>query len=147
GEVSGPMAREAGAAYTLVGHSERRQYFHEDNALVALKTLSALNAGLTPIVCVGESLGEREAGKTKDVVLTQTEAVFDALNDAQRLNVVLAYEPVWAIGTGKVATPLQAQEVHAALRERLRAYSPVLAEQMRILYGGSMNAANAAELL
>lgn len=145
GEVSGAMLNDFGVRYALVGHSERRQYHGETDAVVAAKALRALEAGVTPVVCVGETLAEREAGQTEAVVQRQLAAVITALAD--RLpEVVVAYEPVWAIGTGKTASPEQAQQVHAVLRAQLLAASAA-AGQVRVLYGGSMNAGNAAQLL
>ena len=145
GEVSGAMLSDFGVRYALVGHSERRQYHGETDAVVAAKALRALEAGVTPVVCVGETLAEREAGQTEAVVQRQLAAVIAALAD--RLpEVVVAYEPVWAIGTGKTASPEQAQQVHAVLRAQLLAAS-ALAAQVRVLYGGSMNAGNAVQLL
>jgi triosephosphate isomerase len=140
------MLREAGCQWVVLGHSERRQYFGEDDGFVANKTKAAFDAGLGPIVCVGETLSEREAGKTLDVVLRQLDAVSSILGEHVGLGVV-AYEPVWAIGTGKVATPEDAQAVHAAIRERLGRASAGLAEQTRVLYGGSVKAENARDLL
>jgi triosephosphate isomerase (TIM) len=145
GEVSAAMLREFSARYAIVGHSERRQYHAESDAVVALKTQRALAAGVTPIVCVGETLAEREAGRTEEVVKRQLAAVIHT-NGHCISEIVVAYEPVWAIGTGKTATPEQAQAVHAVLRAQLRAASAT-AERVHILYGGSMNAANAAQLL
>lgn len=145
GEISAAMLRECGVRYVIVGHSERRQYHGETDATVAVKTQKALAAGVTPIVCVGETLAEREAGKTEEVVKRQLAAVIHT-NGHCISEIVVAYEPVWAIGTGKTATPAQAQEVHAVLRAQLLAATPH-ADRMHILYGGSMNAANAAELL
>ncbi|CAM8620979.1 TpiA Triosephosphate isomerase [Comamonadaceae bacterium] len=145
GEISAGMLRECGVRYVIVGHSERRQYHGETDATVAVKTQKALAAGVTPIVCVGETLAEREAGKTEEVVKRQLAAVIHT-NGHCISEIVVAYEPVWAIGTGKTATPAQAQEVHAVLRAQLLAATPH-AERMHILYGGSMNASNAAELL
>ena len=145
GEVSAAMLKEFGVRYAIVGHSERRQYHGETDALVAEKTKTALAAGITPIVCVGETLGEREAGKTEDVVKRQMAAVIHS-NGHCISEIVVAYEPVWAIGTGKTATPEQAQQVHALLRAQLKAASE-RADRIQILYGGSMNAANAAALL
>ncbi|MFC3285588.1 triose-phosphate isomerase [Litchfieldella rifensis] len=147
GEVSGDMLIESGARYVLVGHSERRNLFHEDDAAVLARVRAALTVGLTPILCVGESLEEREAERTEAVVLGQVMAVFDALEPDERVRVIIAYEPVWAIGTGRTATPEQAQAVHAAIRARLGEYDATLAEDLRLLYGGSMKAANATELL
>lgn len=145
GEVSATMLRDFGLRYVLVGHSERRQYHAETDQVVALKAQRALAAGITPIVCVGETLAEREAGQTDTVVKRQLAAVIH-LNGHCISEVVVAYEPVWAIGTGKTASPEQAQQVHAVLRAQLAAASDKAA-RIRLLYGGSMNAANAAELL
>ncbi|MBP7567915.1 MAG: triose-phosphate isomerase [Burkholderiaceae bacterium] len=145
GEVSGSMLRDFGTRYALVGHSERRQYHGETDEAVALKAKAALDTGITPIVCVGETLAEREAGQTDDVVRRQLAAVIHE-NGHCITEIVVAYEPVWAIGTGKTATPAQAQQVHAVLRSQLHAASTAAAG-IRILYGGSMNASNAAELL
>ena len=145
GEVSTAMLKEFGVRYVIVGHSERRQYHGETDAVVALKTQSALAAGITPIVCVGETLAEREAGKTEEVVKRQLAAVVHT-NGHCISEIVLAYEPVWAIGTGLTATPEQAQQVHALLRAQLHAATNQ-SGRIRILYGGSMNAANAAQLL
>jgi triosephosphate isomerase len=145
GEVSAAMLREFGVRYAIVGHSERRQYHGESDETVAEKTRAALAHGVTPIVCVGETLAEREAGKTAEVVKRQLAAVIH-VNGHCISEIVVAYEPVWAIGTGKTATPEQAQEVHALLRAQLKAAS-THPERVHILYGGSMNAANAASLL
>ncbi len=145
GEVSAAMLKEFGVRYAIVGHSERRQYHGESDAVVAAKTARALASGITPIVCVGETLAEREAGKTEETVKRQLAAVIH-VNGHCISEIVVAYEPVWAIGTGKTATPEQAQQVHAVLRAQLHAASD-RADQMRLLYGGSMNAANAAQLL
>ena len=145
GDVSAAMLKERGARYVIVGHSERRQYQGETDAQVAVKAQRALAAGLTPIVCVGETLREREQGETESVVSRQLSAVIQ-LNGERLADLVVAYEPVWAIGTGRTATPEQAQTVHAALRALLAA-ADLQAAGVRILYGGSMNAGNAAELL
>jgi triosephosphate isomerase len=145
GEVSTAMLKEFGVRYAIVGHSERRQYHGETDAVVALKTQAALAAGITPIVCVGETLAEREAGKTEEVVKRQLAAVVHT-NGHCISEIVLAYEPVWAIGTGLTATPEQAQQVHALLRAQLHAATNQ-SDRIQILYGGSMNAANAAQLL
>lgn len=145
GDVSAAMLKELGARYVIVGHSERRQYQGETDAQVAIKAQRALAAGLTPIVCVGETLREREQGETESVVSRQLSAVIQ-LNGERLADLVVAYEPVWAIGTGRTATPEQAQAVHAALRALLAA-ADLQAADVRILYGGSMNAGNAAELL
>ena len=145
GEVSAAMLREFGVRYAIVGHSERRQYHAETDAAVAKKAQAALSAGITPIVCVGETLEEHEAGKTEEVVKRQLAAVIHE-NGHCISEIVVAYEPVWAIGTGKTASPAIAQSVHAVLRAQLRAATPN-ADRVSILYGGSMNAANAADLL
>jgi len=139
------MLKKFGARYALVGHSERRQYHFETDVVVALKAQRALACGITPIVCVGETLAEREAGKTEEVVRRQLAAVIHA-NGHCISEIVVAYEPVWAIGTGKTASTEQAQQVHAVLRAQLKAATPQ-AERVHLLYGGSMNAANAAQLL
>ena len=145
GEVSVAMLKDFGVRYALVGHSERRQYHGETDVVVAEKAQRALAAGVTPIVCVGETLQEREAGQTEAVVKRQLAAVIH-LNGHCISEVVVAYEPVWAIGTGRTASPEQAQAVHAVLRAQLSAASEH-ADRIRLLYGGSMNAANAAQLL
>lgn len=145
GEVSAAMLRDLGCRYVIVGHSERRQHHHESDDLVAQKAQRALAAGVTPIVCVGETLADREAGRTEFVVKRQLSAVIHAVGHCSS-EIVVAYEPVWAIGTGSTATPQQAQAVHAVLRAQLQA-ATAHAERSRILYGGSLNAANAAELL
>lgn len=145
GEISATMLKDFGVRYAIVGHSERRQYHGETDEMVAIKAQRALASGITPIVCVGETLAEREAGKTDEVVKRQLAAVIHT-NGHCISEIVVAYEPVWAIGTGRTATPAQAQEVHAALRAQLAAAS-AHAPAMRLLYGGSMNAANAAQLL
>lgn len=145
GEVSASMLREFGVRYAIVGHSERRQYHGETDALVADKARAALAAGITPIVCVGETLAERDAGRTEEVVKRQLAAVIH-VNGHCISEIVVAYEPVWAIGTGKTALPEQAQHVHAVLRAQLRA-ATAHPDRVSILYGGSMNAANAASLL
>jgi triosephosphate isomerase len=145
GEVSAAMLREFGVRYAIVGHSERRQYHGESDTLVADKAKAALAQGITPIVCVGETLAEREAGQTEEVVKRQMAAVIH-VNGHCISEIVVAYEPVWAIGTGRTATPGQAQQVHALLRTQLAAASGH-AERVHILYGGSMNAANAATLM
>jgi triosephosphate isomerase len=145
GEVSAAMLKEFGVRYAIVGHSERRQFHGESDAIVADKAKAALAHGITPIVCVGESLTEREAGKTEEVVKRQLAAVIHT-NGHCISEIAVAYEPVWAIGTGKTATPQQAQQVHAVLRAQLTAATGH-SERVHILYGGSMNAANAASLL
>lgn len=144
GEVAGPMIREFGAKYAIVGHSERRGYHGESDQLVADKAQAALSHGLTPIVCVGETLAEREGGQTEAVVGRQLKAVIDTLGE-QITQVVVAYEPVWAIGTGKTASPAQAQAVHASLRAQLKAAN-AQAGGVPLLYGGSVKPDNAAEL-
>ncbi len=145
GEISAAMLKDFGTRYAIVGHSERRQYHGEIDATVAAKAARALAAGITPIVCVGETLAEREAGRTEEVVKRQLAAVIHA-NGHCISEIVVAYEPVWAIGTGKTATPEMAQAVHAVLRAQLQAASEH-ADRVHILYGGSMNAANAEQLL
>jgi triosephosphate isomerase len=145
GEVSADMLKEFGVRYAIVGHSERRQYHFETDALVAEKARAALAGGITPIVCVGETLAEREAGRTEEIVKRQLAAVIHT-NGHCISEIVVAYEPVWAIGTGRTATPEQAQQVHAVLRAQLKAATGH-ADRVHILYGGSMNAANAASLL
>jgi len=145
GEVSATMLRDFSVRYCIVGHSERRQYHGESNDLVATKAQRALAAGITPIVCVGESLAEREAGHTEYVVKRQLAAVIHTIGHCVS-EIVVAYEPVWAIGTGWTATPEQAQSVHAVLRAQLKA-ATAHSDRVSILYGGSMNAANAADLL
>lgn len=144
GEVAGPMLRDVGAAYAIVGHSERRSYQAEGDQLVADKAKAALAHGLIPIVCVGETLAEREAGQTEAVVARQMQAVIDTLG-ADLARIVVAYEPVWAIGTGKTASPEQAQAVHAFLRGCLKAAQPEAAA-VPLLYGGSVKPDNAAQL-
>ena len=145
GETSAAMLKEFGVRYCLVGHSERRQYHSETDAAVALKAQRALADGITPIVCVGETLAEREAGRTEEVVKRQLAAVIHT-NGHCISEIVVAYEPVWAIGTGKTASAEQAQEVHTVLRAQLKAATEH-ADRIHILYGGSMNVANAAQLL
>jgi triosephosphate isomerase len=148
GEIAPAMLVDIGCKYVILGHSERRQFFHETSADVNKKTLAALAAGLTPIVCVGESLSERQAGNTSKVVREQMEGSLAGISADQLLKLVIAYEPIWAIGTGVVATPEQAEEVHADLRSLLSSrYTAPIAEQVRIQYGGSVNAENAATLL
>jgi len=142
GEVAGPMLAEYGCRHVIVGHSERRQFHGETDAAVAAKAAQALKAGLTPVVCVGETLAERESASTAAVVARQFDVVASALrNDLSR--VVLAYEPVWAIGTGRTASPEQAQEVHSMLRRALERHD---AGGVQVLYGGSVKAANAGAL-
>jgi len=147
GEISCGMLAEAGATCVIVGHSERRQYFGETDETVNRRTKAVLGAGLTPIVCVGETLEEREAGRTMDVVGRQVRDGLAGLGAPELERVVIAYEPVWAIGTGKTATTAQAQEVHAAIRAVLRELGGDVAERMPIQYGGSVKPENAAELM
>jgi triosephosphate isomerase len=148
GTNSAQMARELGCSYALIGHSERRQLFGETDAGVRAKIDAARDAGLLPMVCLGETLDQREAGKVDDVVFGQLAAAFEGIEADVAATITVAYEPVWAIGTGKTATPEQAQEVHAKLRGWLADHYPAfVAEQTRILYGGSVKPANAAELL
>ena len=146
GEVSAAMLAEFGCRYVIVGHSERRAYHAESSELVARKALAVLDAGMTPIVCVGETLAEREAGQTDAVVLKQLGLVLDMVGE-RLAHIVVAYEPVWAIGTGKTATPAMAQEVHARLRRLMADKDGPAAGGMQILYGGSMKPDNAAELM
>ncbi|MBP7681268.1 MAG: triose-phosphate isomerase, partial [Deltaproteobacteria bacterium] len=148
GEVSPALLRDAGASHCIVGHSERRTLFGETDAAVALKVRALLTAGLVPILCVGETLSERDAGETEAVVLRQLGGALDGLDAAALADLIVAYEPVWAIGTGRTASPADAQAVHAAIRAHVRAsFGEPLAEGLRILYGGSVKASNAAELL
>ncbi len=146
GEVSGAMLKDFDCRYVIVGHSERRALFAEDDALVARKFMAAQKAGLTPILCVGETLTEREAGATHVVVARQLKAVLDAAGIAAFAGAVVAYEPVWAIGTGRTAKSDQAQEVHALIRGILAGQDAKIAAAVRLLYGGSVKASNAAEL-
>jgi triosephosphate isomerase len=148
GEVSAPMIRALFATHVILGHSERRTLFGETDELVNKKVLAAIKNQLRPILCVGESLAEREAGSTLKVIQAQTERSLDGIGKEQAQGIVVAYEPVWAIGTGKVATVEQAQEVHAFIRELLtKQFGEPTAQRTRILYGGSMKPANAPELL
>lgn len=147
GEISPAQLVDAGIPYVILGHSERRTLFHETSEFVAQKTKAALNATLKAILCVGETLPERETGQTAVVVQKQLQAVVDVLQESDWSGVVIAYEPVWAIGTGKVATSAQAQEAHLDIRTFLsQAVSPAVAENTRIIYGGSVTAANCKEL-
>ncbi|WP_372861734.1 triose-phosphate isomerase [Spongiibacter sp.] len=146
GEVSAQMLADIGCRYVIVGHSERRAMYGESSELVASKVKCVLDAGLLPILCVGESEADRDAGRTLEVVAEQIQAVFDLLPVSELASLIVAYEPVWAIGTGKTATPAQAQEVHAFIRGLVAERSTELAAGIRILYGGSVKAANAAEL-
>lgn len=146
GEVSGDMLRDVGCAYVIVGHSERRALYGDTDAVVAAKFAAAQKVGLTPILCCGETLVEREAGQTEQVVRRQLVAVLDAVGPAAFAKAVVAYEPVWAIGTGKTATPEQAQEVHAFIRALIASRDATIAAGLRILYGGSVKGANARSL-
>jgi triosephosphate isomerase len=147
GEVSAAMLRDFGCKYVIVGHSERRALYGETDEIVAAKFEAAQAAGLVPILCVGESLDERERGVTEQVVARQLDAVIGKSGVGALADAVVAYEPVWAIGTGKTATPQQAQEVHAFIRGKIAALDPAVAQGLIIQYGGSMKANNAAELL
>lgn len=149
GEVAGEMVSDLGGRWVLVGHSERRQYFAENDSLVAQKFAAALRAGLKPILCVGETLAERDAGHARDVVCRQLQAVFDEVGAVRFASGTVAYEPIWAIGTGRTASPEQAQEMHGTIRKFLTAGSKTDAGRMtdvRILYGGSVKPENAAAL-
>ena len=146
GEVSASMLKDFGCTYVIVGHSERRAIYGESDTLVAEKFAAALAAGLRPILCVGETLAEREAGKTVEVVSAQMAAVLNRVGVAAFVNAVVAYEPVWAIGTGRTATSDQAQEVHAAIRAQVAKADAKVAVGLQILYGGSVKPSNAAEL-
>lgn len=148
GEISGAFLAKLGCTFVVVGHSERRTYHNEDDALVAAKAAAAFRHGLIPIVCIGEHLDVREAGDHVAYNIAQLRGSLAGLTDEQLANVVIAYEPVWAIGTGRVASAADAQEVCAAIRAELAALtSPAVADGIRVLYGGSMNAKNAAELV
>ena len=148
GEISSRMLCSLGCEYVILGHSERRLYFRETNELINTKIKQALRAGMTPIVCVGETLQERESGITERIVTIQIKGVVHELSSSQMEKVIIAYEPVWAIGTGKNATPDQANQVHQLIRKIVgQLYSWSLAEQLVILYGGSVNASNSFELL
>ena len=147
GQVSGEMLRDIGCEFVILGHSERRQYFNESNALVAEKLDRAHDSGLTGIVCIGETLEQRESGQTDVVIKEQLLSILDNSNAPAIRNMVIAYEPVWAIGTGVTASPEQAQYVHQLIRELLTNHDVSLGEQCRILYGGSMKPTNAEELM
>ena len=147
GECAGPMLVDFGCKYVIIGHSERRTYHHESDGLVAEKFAAARKHGLIPILCIGETLDEREQGITEQVVARQLDAVIEHCGVAMLGEGVIAYEPVWAIGTGKTATPEQAQDVHAYIRSRIAEHDAAVADQIRILYGGSMKPGNAAELM
>jgi triosephosphate isomerase (TIM) len=146
GEVSAAMLKDVGCRYVIVGHSERRALFHEDDKLVARKFMAVQSQKLIPILCVGETLEQRERGETETAVARQLDAVVAVAGSAAFADAVIAYEPVWAIGTGKNATPDQAQAVHAFIRGRIAARDAKIAAELRILYGGSVKAANAVEL-
>ena len=146
GEVSASMLLDFGCRYVLVGHSERRTIYGESDSDVASRFAAALAAGLEPVLCVGESLEERESGQTEAVVSRQLDAVLETSGISGFANAIVAYEPVWAIGTGKTATPDQAQAVHAFIRDKLAARDGTISGQLRILYGGSVNGSNAADL-
>ncbi|MFO8156007.1 MAG: triose-phosphate isomerase [Pseudomonadota bacterium] len=147
GDVSVAMLNDFGCQYVIIGHSERRTLHHEEDSEVARKYAAARDGSLSPILCVGETLEERETDATEQVVGRQVDAVIEALGVEALADGVIAYEPVWAIGTGRTATPEQAQEVHAFIRERVAVHDAGVAEGLRILYGGSMKADNAAELM
>ncbi len=147
GELAPSMLKEAGCQYAIIGHSERRALYGESDALIANRFAMAVKSGVTPILCIGELLEERESGITEEVVSKQLDAVIAQEGIAAIAHCVIAYEPVWAIGTGKVATPEQAQSVHAFIRSKLAKQDANVAAQVQILYGGSMNAGNASELL
>ena len=148
GEISASMLRSTFATYVILGHSERRTYFAENDKFINQKVLAALKNQLKPVLCVGETLAERESGATLKVVQTQLEGALEGVSKEQATSVVVAYEPVWAIGTGKVATTEQAQEVHAFIRSLLvKLFGDAIAQKVRILYGGSMKPSNAPELL
>ncbi len=148
GEISASMLVDAGCSHVIIGHSERRQYFGETDASVNRRTRAALDAGLVPIVCVGETLEEREEGHTEEVIEQQISGAFERFTAEDMQKIVVAYEPVWAIGTGKTATPDTAQQVHALIRSWItERYSDKVAQEIRILYGGSMKPSNAVELL
>ena len=146
GQVCGSMLKDVGCTHVIVGHSERRRWYHEDDALVARKFAAVLAADMTPILCVGETLEEREAKQTEAVISRQLDAVIAVHGVGGFARGVLAYEPVWAIGTGRTASPEQAQQVHTFLRNRIHAQDAKIARHLRILYGGSVKAGNAAEL-
>ncbi len=148
GEVSGPMIRSTGATHVIVGHSERRQYFGETDATVLKRTIAALEAGLTPIVCVGEHLAQRESGQTESVLCEQCLHGISGLDAQQFAKILIAYEPVWAIGTGKTATPEIAAEAHSIIRREMRRkYGDQAAANLRVLYGGSVKPDNAKNLM
>ena len=148
GEISAAMLKDLYVRYVIIGHSERRQYFHEDNATVNRKTKAALQAELRPIVCIGETLPERESGKWQEVLETQVKEGLAGFGEKELADLIIAYEPVWAIGTGKTASPAQAEEAHQWIRKQLATYvSQAAADRIRIQYGGSVKPENAKELL
>jgi triosephosphate isomerase len=147
GEVSADMIKDFGARHVIVGHSERRSLYGETSAMVAEKTKAALNAGLTPLLCIGESIEQRDSGNTEAVIEKQLSAVIELVGIEAFNQIIIAYEPVWAIGTGVTATPEQAQEVHLFIRSLLAKNDESVAQKTPILYGGSMNASNASELI
>ena len=148
GEISADMLKTSGVEYVIIGHSERRQYFGETDATVNSRLKAAIAAGLKPIVCIGELLDERENGKTEEVLTRQIRGGFDGISAEEMAKTIVAYEPVWAIGTGKTATPEVAQETHAHIRKEIAAmFGEEVAEKVRIQYGGSMKASNARELV
>lgn len=148
GEITADMVKETGASHVIIGHSERREYYNETNETVNLKTKAAIAHGLTPVVCVGETLDQRRKNIHFDLVAGQVKAAFDGIGAADARKVVIAYEPVWAIGTGETATPQQAQEMHFFIREQLKGlYGSDISSEIPILYGGSMKPDNAEELL
>lgn len=147
GQVSGEMLKDIGCRFVIIGHSERRQYFNESNLLISKKLNRANNCGLTAIVCIGETLEQRQSGQTEAVIEEQLQSILDKGNQVAVQNMVIAYEPVWAIGTGVTASPDQAQHIHHLIRTLLAKHDPSLAQQCRILYGGSMKPENAEELM
>ena len=147
GELAPSMLKEAGCQYAIIGHSERRSLYAESDELIARRFAMAVESGITPILCIGETLEERESGVTENVVSRQLDAVINTQGVEALAQCVIAYEPVWAIGTGKTASPEQAQAVHAYIRSKIGTLNTGVAEKVQILYGGSMNAANAQELL
>jgi triosephosphate isomerase len=148
GEVSGQMLKDVGCKFVIIGHSERRQYFAETDESVNKKIKAALNIGLIPIVCVGENLDQREKNETFNIVATQIKKCFDAISIQEATKIIIAYEPIWAIGTGRTATPDQAQEVHAFIRNLLvQLYGQDIAGQVRIQYGGSVKPENISDLI
>lgn len=146
GEVAAEMVKDLGATHVLVGHSERRRWFGETDAIVAQKFSAAVRAGLVPILCVGETSEQRDEGRAEQVVMTQLDAVVAAVGVTALQRALVAYEPVWAIGTGRSATPADAQSMHSAIRAWIRTLDAKVADELRVLYGGSITAANAAAL-